>query len=76
MFRLGWVILSTTLNDTGLTFENQSRIWISFYLVNLEVTIVSTSLIAMTDELKGFDKTGWITTAFLSTFTGTLCLPI
>ncbi|KAL5358230.1 major facilitator superfamily domain-containing protein [Aspergillus floccosus] len=48
----------------------ERQIWISFYLANLEVTIVSTSLIAITNDLKGFDKTGWINTAYLSTFTG------
>ncbi|KAB8264745.1 major facilitator superfamily domain-containing protein [Aspergillus pseudonomiae] len=43
---------------------------ISLFLVNLEVTIVSTSLIAITSDLDGFNKTSWIVTGFLITFTG------
>lgn len=43
---------------------------ISLYLVNLEVTIVSTSLIAITSDLNGFSKTSWIITGFLITYTG------
>ncbi|KAJ5708741.1 major facilitator superfamily domain-containing protein [Penicillium malachiteum] len=43
---------------------------ISLYLVNLEVTIVSTSLITITDDLRSFDKTSWIVTGFLATYTG------
>ncbi|OOO09604.1 major facilitator superfamily MFS_1 [Aspergillus oryzae] len=43
---------------------------ICLYLVNMEVTIVSTSLIAITSDLNGFNKTSWIITGFLITFTG------
>lgn len=39
-------------------------------MVNLEVTIVSTSLIDITNDLQGFDRTSWIVTAYLLTFTG------
>jgi hypothetical protein len=40
------------------------------YLVNLEVTIVSTALIKITDDLDGFEKTSWVATGFLTTYTG------
>ncbi|OGM45366.1 MFS multidrug transporter [Aspergillus bombycis] len=43
---------------------------VSLYLVNLEVTVVSTSLLAITSDLNGFNKTSWIVTGFLITFTG------
>lgn len=43
---------------------------LSLLLVNLEVTIVSTSLIAITNDLKGFSKTSWIVTGYLITYTG------
>ncbi|KAJ5936323.1 major facilitator superfamily domain-containing protein [Penicillium verhagenii] len=39
------------------------------YLVNLEVTIVSTALISITNDLNGFEQTSWIVTAFLTTYT-------
>jgi hypothetical protein len=40
------------------------------YLVNLEVTIVSTSLVSITNDLDGFKKTSWVVTGFLTTYTG------
>ena len=42
--------------------------------MNLEVTIVSTALISITDDLNGFDKTSWIVTGFLTTYTGEVWL--
>ncbi|KAF7592530.1 hypothetical protein BBP40_012754 [Aspergillus hancockii] len=55
----GWRLVFTTI---GLL--------ISLYLVNLEITIVSTSLIVITSDLNGFDRTSWIVTGFLITYTG------
>ncbi|KAH8426393.1 uncharacterized protein LDX57_004131 [Aspergillus melleus] len=55
----GWRLVVTTLG-----------LFISLYLVNLEVTIVSTSLVTITDDLGGFNKTSWIVTAYLTTYTG------
>jgi hypothetical protein len=43
---------------------------IGLYLVNLEVTIVSTSLVSITNDLNGFKKTSWVVTGFLTTYTG------
>lgn len=39
-------------------------------MVNLEVTIVSTSLVDITNDLQGFDRTSWIVTGYLLTYTG------
>ncbi|KAE8382490.1 major facilitator superfamily domain-containing protein [Aspergillus bertholletiae] len=49
---------------------------ISLYLVNLEVTVVSTSLISITSDLDGFNKTSWIVTGFLITYTGWMSLSL
>ncbi|KAE8155111.1 MFS multidrug transporter [Aspergillus avenaceus] len=59
LFPHGWRLVFTAIG-----------IYMSLYLVNLEVTIVSTSLITITSDLNGFDKTSWIITGFLSTYTG------
>lgn len=40
------------------------------FLSNLEVSIVSTSLVAITDDLRGFSQSSWIVTAYLLTFSG------
>ena len=36
----------------------------------MEISIVSTSLVAITDDLHGFSQTGWIVVAYLITYTG------
>lgn len=43
---------------------------LGLFLVSLEVSIVATSLVAISDDLKGFDKSSWIVTAYLLTYTG------
>lgn len=39
-------------------------------LVNIEVSIIGTSLIAITDDLHGFEEMGWVVTGYLITYTG------
>lgn len=43
---------------------------LALLLANLEVTIVSTSLIPITNDLLGFNETSWIVTSYLLTYTG------
>lgn len=39
-------------------------------LSTLETTIVSTSLVAMANDLQGFGQAGWVVTAYFLTYTG------
>jgi hypothetical protein len=55
----GWRLHCTTLG-----------IVLSLLIVNLEVTIVGTSLIAITDDLRGFGETSWVVSGFLVTYMG------
>ncbi|KAJ5771033.1 uncharacterized protein N7511_003084 [Penicillium nucicola] len=48
---------------------SSSSLLMGLYLVNLEVTIVSTSLVRITNDLNGFNKTSWVVTGFLTTYT-------
>jgi len=57
-----------TLRDGGLPMAD--RLLIGFFLSNLDVTIVSSSLTSMTDSLEGFEKRSWIITGYLATYTG------
>lgn len=43
---------------------------IELYLVNLEVTIVSTSSLAIANDFHSYDRLGWILTGYLITYTG------
>lgn len=47
-----------------------NRLLLSFFLSNLDVTIVSSALTSITDSLNGFEKRSWIVTGYLATYTG------
>ena len=44
------------------------------FLVNMEVAVIGTSLIAITNDLNGFAQMGWVVTGYLITYTGTLII--
>ncbi|KAI0814258.1 major facilitator superfamily transporter [Xylaria sp. FL0064] len=46
----------------------------SLLLSTLETTIVSTSLVSIVNDLHGFDKSGWVVTSYLLTYTGFLII--
>jgi MFS family permease len=48
------------------------RLCLSIFLVNFEVTVVSTSLISITNDIGGFGRSSWVVTAYLFTYTGIL----
>ena len=50
-----------------LTFDS---LCLSLFLSTIETTIVSTSLVAITNVLDGFQKSSWIVTSYLLTYTG------
>ncbi|KAH6634688.1 major facilitator superfamily domain-containing protein [Chaetomium sp. MPI-SDFR-AT-0129] len=47
---------------------------LSMLLSTLETTIVSTSLVAMANDLRGFGQAGWVVTAYFLTYTGFLVI--
>ncbi|TVY43112.1 Efflux pump [Lachnellula subtilissima] len=49
-------------------------LWIIIYLVNMEASIVSTALVAMTSDLHGFDKSSWIVSGYQISYTGFLVI--
>ncbi|KAJ5389745.1 uncharacterized protein N7496_000813 [Penicillium cataractarum] len=63
VYLTGWRLILTTI---GLL--------IGFFLSNLDVTIVSSSLTNITDSLDGFDKRSWIITGYLATYTGFMAI--
>ncbi|MCJ1327435.1 hypothetical protein MMC10_004104 [Thelotrema lepadinum] len=42
------------------------------FLVNLEITIVSTSLVTIAESFEEFDQTNWVVSAYLVTYTSFL----
>ncbi|TVY75996.1 Efflux pump FUS6 [Lachnellula suecica] len=53
---------------------NTFALLLALFAAQMEQSIVSTSVLAITNELKGFDKSGWIFTAFLLTYTGLMMI--
>ncbi|EWZ27882.1 hypothetical protein FOZG_18417 [Fusarium oxysporum Fo47] len=49
-----------------------AALWISLFLSTFETTIVSTSLVSITNALNGFILRDWIVTSYLLTYTGNL----
>jgi MFS family permease len=54
------------------TDETTSRITVALFLANLEIPIVTTSLVAITNDLHGFERGSWIISAYLLGFVGTV----
>ncbi|OAG06096.1 MFS multidrug transporter-like protein [Paraphaeosphaeria sporulosa] len=46
-----------------------SSIALAMFLVNIEVSVVATSLVAIVDDLQGFNRIGWVVTSYLVTYT-------
>lgn len=78
VYPTGWrLVLTTTgyvLNKvpSGVGWRKLTiyRLLIGFFLSNLDVTIVSSALTVITDDLQGFEKRSWIITGYLATYTG------
>lgn len=57
--------------DTG-AYLHRLRLWLVmslistvYFLTQIEITIVTTSLVSITNDFRGFDKAGWIMSAYL-----------
>ncbi|KAI1305648.1 putative multidrug resistance protein fnx1 [Xylaria venustula] len=47
---------------------------IMMFLVNLEVPVVITSLVAITNDLRGFDNVGWVVSSYLLGYVGVIVI--
>ncbi|KAL4909665.1 hypothetical protein BDW74DRAFT_173160 [Aspergillus multicolor] len=68
-------------SDTAPEFLHGLQLWVvgvglclGLFLPSLEVSIVSTSLITITDDFRGFDQSTWVITSYLLTYTGFLMI--
>ena len=59
-----------TMTSTRLTNAPKNRLSLAVFLPSMEVSIVATSLLAITNELQGFDQSSWIVTSYMLTYTG------
>lgn len=56
------------------TYYDLPRLSLSLFLSGLETTIVSTSLVSITNGLGGFDQRDWVVVSYLLTYTGFLVI--
>jgi MFS family permease len=49
---------------------DESSLCFGLFLVNFEVTVVSTALVSITNDFEDFSRSSWIITAYLLTYTG------
>ncbi|KAL8724486.1 MAG: hypothetical protein Q9166_007920 [cf. Caloplaca sp. 2 TL-2023] len=47
---------------------------LALFLTNLEIPIVTTSIVGITDDLQGFNESSWLATAYLLTYVGFLII--
>jgi len=64
---MNWLLVIDALTPRSIA--------IMMFLVNLEVPVVITALVSITDDLKGFDNVGWIVAAYLLGYVGMLISP-
>ncbi|RDW89982.1 uncharacterized protein DSM5745_01757 [Aspergillus mulundensis] len=68
-------------SDTAPEFLHGLQLWVvglglclGLFLPSLEVSIVSTSLVTITNDFRGFDQSTWVITSYLLTYTGFLMI--
>ena len=72
----GWrlhVISAAWVLDTRLytsSNNHQNRLSLALFLTNMEIPIVTTSIVGITDDLQGFNQSSWLTVAYLLTYVG------
>lgn len=56
--------------STLIDNSNTGRLFLGIFLINFEVTIVSTAVLSITNDLDNFSESSWIITAYLITYIG------
>lgn len=72
-WRLHFLSLRSSLRKSSSSSHQADEgrsVSLLFFLVNIEVSIVGTSLISITDDLHSFKQGGWVVTGYLITYTG------
>lgn len=71
-WRLGCLALRFALwkySSSARQADECCSVALLFFLVNIEVSIVGTSLISITNDLHSFKDGGWVVTGYLITYT-------
>ena len=75
VYLTGWQLQLLSLRSAcgvftfRLPLTTNSSLSLCMLLVNIEVSIIGTSLISITNDLHGFSQMGWVVTGYLITYT-------
>jgi MFS family permease len=64
-----WKLTNTPIVKFIESDNGFGRVWIVIFFANIESTIVSTSLVTITNEYKSFSQADWIVSAYQITYT-------
>lgn len=57
--------------DTYEKLTWKDSVALCLFLVNIEVSVVGTSLVSISEDLNGFHNSTWVITGYLITYTST-----
>ena len=55
---------------SSIALISSDSLSLALFLVNMEIPIVTTSIVGITNDLKGFSQSSWLATAYLLTYVG------
>ena len=77
LYIVGWRLHAISLGSVECTEPSSpeveaenSRLLMSLFMSQLESTIMSTSIVNITNDLGGYGKSSWVFTAYLVTYSG------
>ncbi|KAF2807322.1 MFS general substrate transporter [Mytilinidion resinicola] len=62
------------VSPNSLNHTDSKSVCCSVFLPNFEVTVVSTALVDISNNLRAFSRTGWVMVAYLTTYTGLIII--
>ncbi|KAF2800543.1 MFS multidrug transporter-like protein [Melanomma pulvis-pyrius CBS 109.77] len=67
-------ILVNLVHSKHILMLTTTSICCSIFLPNFEVTIVSTALVDISNDMRAFNQTGWVMVGYLTTYTGLIII--
>lgn len=57
-------------NLSKVKFSNEGRLCFALFMSLMDSSIASTAILVITDQLGGYDKSSWVFTSYLLTYSG------
>lgn len=53
------------MGDDGSNTQNQISLGLNFFMVTMELTVVATAIVTISDDIGGFEYSSWVMTSYL-----------